>query len=75
MFPQLFYSLIIKWVSLKEDLQDNFVRKICINKGEPSRNSPFTSKFEISCICIESTAEIFVILVHSFITYSLIVPS
>ena len=60
-------------MSLKEEMQEPSVCKICINQFEPSTNSPFNSKFAISCICIASTAEIFIILDESFITYSFIV--
>ena len=73
MYPhQLSLSVIVKLMSLKEQMQEPFVCKICINQDEPSTNSPFTSKFVTSCICI---AEIFIILVQSFITYSSFVTS
>ena len=69
MYPhQLYLSVIIKWVSLKEEMQEPFVCKICINQDEPATNSPFISKFVISCICMSPTAEICIILAQSFIT-------
>ena len=75
MCPHKSLSVIVKWMSLKEEMQELFVYKIFINQGEPPINSPFTSKFVISCICMASTAEIFIISVQFFITYSSIVIS
>ena len=37
---------------LKEKMHESFVCKICINQGEQSTNSLFTSNFVISGICI-----------------------
>ena len=56
------------WMSLNEEVQEPFICKICINQGDSSTNSLFTSKFMIVLHLYNISGRDF-ILVQSFITY------